>query len=279
MGLRIKTIVAALNAQRNLGTATSLQKDSLEKLASGSRITKAADDAAGLAISEKLRADIRSLRQDYRNTQDGISMLQTAEGAMNEIGNILIRFRELSIQAASDTIGNTERGYVDREVQQLKQEIDRISKSTEFNGSKLLTAIADVKEIQVGIHNDPDEDRAYYDVMSTNMALETLGLGDLYVRSKEEAQQGLGHIDKAINRLSRTRATVGALQNRMVSTAANLQIANENLSGANSRIRDADMAQETTDLTRANLLADSGVAVLSQANSKGNLVLRLVQNV
>src|SRR5579863_10089526 len=163
MGLRINTNVQSLAAQRNLGLNSAAQKTSLEKLASGSRITKAADDAAGLAISEKMKASIRSIRQDIRNANDGISMIQTAEGGMNEISNILVRFRELSIQAASDTIGDTERGFVDKEVQQLKQEVDRIAHSTEYNGHKLLNGEGDVMEVQIGMHNNPQEDRFVFD--------------------------------------------------------------------------------------------------------------------
>ena len=156
MGLRINTNVQSLAAQSNLGLNSAAQKNSLEKLASGSASISAADDAAGLAISEKMRATIRSVRQDIRNANDGISMIQTAEGGMNEIGNILIRFRELSIQAASDTVGDTERGFIDKEVQQLKQEVDRIANSTEFNGHKLLNGEGESLDIQVGLNNNPN---------------------------------------------------------------------------------------------------------------------------
>src|SRR5665213_524866 len=162
MGLRINTNIQSLAAQRSLGINSAAQKSSLEKLSSGTRIVRAADDAAGLAISEKMKSHIRSLGQDMRNANDGISMIQTAEGAMNETGNILTRFRELSIQAASDTIGDTERGFIDKEVQQLGSEIDRIAKSTEYNGRKLLSGEGDALEIQVGLKNDKVLDRFVY---------------------------------------------------------------------------------------------------------------------
>ena len=159
MGLRIATNVQSLIAQRQLGMSSAAQKDSLERMSSGSRINKAADDAAGLAISENMRGQIRSLQQDSRNAQDGVSMIQTAEGGMNEVGNILIRFRELSIQASSDTLGDNERGFIDKEVQALKEELNRIASATEFNGHKLLNGEGEAYEFQVGTHNDPESDR------------------------------------------------------------------------------------------------------------------------
>jgi flagellin len=200
MGLRINTNVQSLAAQRNLGLNTNAQKTSLEKLASGSRITKAADDAAGLAISENMKASIRSIRQDIRNANDGISMIQTAEGGMNEVSNILVRFRELSIQAASDTIGDTERGFVDKEVQQLKSEIDRIAHSTQYNGHKLLNGEGEQLEVQIGLHNNPAEDRFVYDGAKINTTVDHLGLGGINVASKESAQNNLDVIQPGRDR-------------------------------------------------------------------------------
>src|SRR4051812_26181179 len=176
MGLRIATNTQSLAAQRNLGINSSAQKASLEKLASGTRINRAADDAAGLAISEKMRGSIRTVRQDVRNANDGISMIQVAEGGMSEVGNILVRFRELSTQAASDTLSDAERGFINKEVQQLKDEVSRISKSVEFNGHKLLNGEGEVLEIQVGLNNDPELDRFRYDTSKTNVTLGALGL-------------------------------------------------------------------------------------------------------
>ncbi len=276
MGLRINTNVQSLAAQRNLRTNFSEQQSSIEKLASGSRISKAADDAAGLAISERMKAQVRSIRQDVRNAEDGISLIQTAEGGLNEIGNILIRFRELSIQAASDTIGQSERGFVDKEVQQLRQEIDRIASTTEFNSRKLLTGEGDTLEIQVGQLNDPMRDRFYYDTEATNATVEQLGLADINTSTKEASQENLVKIDDAIQTLNSNRANMGALQNRLQTTVNNLRIYDENLSAANSRIRDVDMASETAALTKSNILTNTGVAVLSQANNSNLLALKLL---
>jgi len=276
MGLRINTNVQSLAAQRNLGLNSGAQKTSLEKLASGSRITKAADDAAGLAISENMKATIRSVRQATRNANDGISMIQTAEGGMNEVSSILVRFRELSIQAASDTIGDTERGFVDKEVQQLKSEIDRIAHSTEYNGHKLLDGETGVMEVQIGVHNKPGEDRFVYDGQKINTTLDRLGLGGINVASKEAAQNNLDVIDGAIKTLTENRAELGAMQNRVQSTVNNLNVYDENLSAANSRIRDVDMASETAELTKNNILTSAGVSVLSQANQNNLMALKLL---
>src|SRR4051812_1947499 len=172
MGLRIATNVQSLAAQRHLGINSAQQRDTLEHLSSGTRINKAADDAAGLAISEKMKGQIRSIRQSVRNGNDGISLIQTAEGGMNEIGNILTRFRELSIQASSDTLGDVERGFIDKEVQQMKQEVNRISNSIEFNGRKLLRSEGEMIEVQVGTNNDPSTDRFVIDTKKMNTSLE-----------------------------------------------------------------------------------------------------------
>jgi len=276
MGLRINTNVQSLAAQRSLGLNSASQKLNLEQLSSGSRITKAADDAAGLAISEKMRSHIRSLGQDIRNANDGISMIQTAEGGMNEVGNILTRFRELSIQAASDTIGETERGFIDKEVQQLKQEVDRIAFSTEFNGRKLLSGEGESLDIQVGLNNDAKLDRFVYDTRKTNTTMEALGVMDISTATKEESQNNLAKIDGAIQALSANRSEMGALQNRLQSSVQNMMVYNENLSGARSRIADVDVASATADMTKNNILTQANTAVLSQANSNAMLALKLI---
>jgi flagellin len=276
MGLRINTNTQSLAAQRNLGVNLMGQQASIEKLASGSRIVRAADDAAGLAISEKMKASIRSIRQDTRNANDGISMIQTAEGGMNEVSNILTRFRELSIQAASDTISDTERGFIDKEVGQLRQEVDRIAKSTEFNGKKLLSGEGDHMDIQIGQNNRPDQDRFTYDTSKTDATTDHLGIAGISVASKEQAQENLGKIDMAIRTLSGNRAELGALQNRLQSSVNNLQIYDENLSAANSRIRDVDVASETATLTKQNILSQASTSVLSQANQNSQLALKLL---
>jgi len=253
------------------------QNRSLERLASGQRINRSGDDAAGLAISEKLKASIRSMKQATRNANDGISLIQTAEGAMNEIGNILIRLRELSIQTASDTIGETERGFVDKEVQNLKAEINRIANSTEFNGTKLLNGQSNTLELQIGTGSDPNLHRLSLDTAQYTATLDSLGLTDLNTSTREGAQSNLTSIDSAINRLNESRATLGALQNRLGSTITNLNTYRENLEGANSRVRDTDMAEEMSELTKSNILTQANLSVLAQANNNASLALKLIQ--
>ena len=237
MGLRISTNVQSIAAQRNLSVNTTAQKSSLEKIASGTRINKAADDAAGLAIAEKMRSQIRSIKQDVRNANDGVSMIQTAEGGLNEIGNILVRFRELSIQAASDTIGDAERQFIDKEVSQLGQEVQRIAMSTEFNGRKLLSGEGEMMEIQIGMNNDPNLDRFQFDASKTAATGERLGIEGITVADKASAQDNLGKIDNALRVLTENRAELGAMQNRLQSNIASLGIYEENLSAAQPDLR------------------------------------------
>ncbi|MBY0472384.1 flagellin FliC [bacterium] len=276
MGLRIATNVTALNGQRQLAiTRMSLDK-SLEKLASGSRINHAGDDAAGLAISENLRAQIRGMRQAKRNASDGVSLIQVSEGGLNEISNMLIRLRELGIQAASDTIGDTERQFTDREFQSLKQEIDRIANVTQFNGVPLLNGKAGIFEIQVGTHNNPILDRVVYNGERADSSLDALKLGGESTATKQGAQLSLSVIDDALVRVNSIRADLGAMQNRLQSTMANLAIQDENLSAANSRIRDTDMAEEVSELTKQNVLMQAGISVLGHANSTSQAALKLL---
>jgi flagellin len=276
MGLRINTNVQSLIAQRNLGISNMKQQASLEKISSGTRIAKAADDSAGLAIASKMTADIRSLRQDNRNANDGISMVQVAEGGMNEIGNILTRFRELSIQGASDTIGDKERGFINKEVQQLRSEVDRIAQTTEFNGRKLLSGQGEKLEIQVGLNNSPEQDRFTFDTQKLSVTAKSLGVSDVNTETKQASQENLAKIDNAIKNLSENRAEVGALQNRLGSSVSNLSIYEENLSAAKSRIYDVDVASETSELTKANILSQAGTSVLSQANNNSQQALKLL---
>jgi flagellin len=276
MGLRIGTNISALNGQRQIAN-TKLHLDrSLERLSSGSRINHAGDDAAGLAISENLRAQIRGLRQAKRNAQDGVSLLQVSEGGLNEISNILIRLRELSIQAASDTVGDTERQFTDREFQSLKSEIDRIANVTEFNSTPLLNGQAGILEIQVGSHNNPILDRIVYDGKRSDASLDTLKMGGEAVATKQGAQLSLGVIDEAMIQVSSIRADLGALQNRLQATINNQAIAEENLAAANSRIRDSDMAEEVSEMTKQNILMQSGIAVLGHANNTASTALKLL---
>jgi flagellin len=307
MGFRIATNVQSLSAQRTLGANREGVNRSLEKLSAGERITRAGDDAAGLAISEKLKAEIRSMRQANRNANDGISLIQTAEGGLNEVQNILIRLRELSMQSASDTVGDVERSFTNKEVQNLVSEVQRISQVTKFNGKALLDGGVAVKdefikanggkppgegqmlpttlELQVGTHNTPSEDRMVYDLASADATTQHLGLSSvdeqgvvktMSVATKADAQGNLGKLDEAIRMVNDNRAGFGALQNRLQSTINNLQVADENLSAANSRIRDVDVAAESAELTKRNILMNAGTSMLAQANSNNMLALKLI---
>lgn len=276
MGLRIGTNVSALNAQKNLYMTQINANRSMARLASGFRINQAADDAAGLAISENLKGQIRGLRQANRNANDGISLVQVAEGSLNEVSNMLIRLRELGVQASSDTIGETERKFLDVEYQQLKSEIQRITEATQYNGYELLNGTGGMIDIQVGTNNDPFRDRISFNSGAANASVDALGLTAESVGTKEGAQLSLDVIDKAMTSVNAIRANFGALQNRLVSTSNNLLIADENLSAANSRIRDTDVAAETSEMTRNNILLQAGISVLGQANQSQQLALKLL---
>lgn len=277
MGLRINTNVPSLVAQRNLRGTRALLDRTLERLSSGSRINHAGDDAAGLAISETLRAQIRGLGQAERNAQDGISLIQVAEGGLVEISNILIRMRELGVQASSDTVGTRERKFLDTEFQQLMEEIDRIANSIEFNGNPLLNGNGTTFEVQIGTKNNPLVDRIrLFDPYSSNVNLVSLGINLASVAEKATAQSSLGSIDDALNRVTATRAEFGAMQNRLQSVINNLNVNKENMMAANSRIRDADLAEETSELTKQQILSQSGVSVLTQANSSIKTALGLL---
>ncbi|MBO9666904.1 MAG: flagellin FliC [Bdellovibrio sp.] len=276
MGMRINTNIASINAQRSLMGNQRILNDSMAKLASGSRINKAADDAAGLAISERMKAQIRSAAQAQRNANDGISMIQTAEGGLNEISNIVVRLRELGIQAASDTIGETERGMLNKEVVQLRDEIDRISNSTTWGSTKLLDGSGGKFDFQIGIGNSPDVDRISFDAGSNSATLRSLGLSGLSFDSKDSARQALAKLDDAQTSINGTRAYMGALQNRLTSTSDNLGVMQENLSAANSRIRDTDIAAASSELTRSNILMQASTSVLAQANQANQLALKLI---
>lgn len=276
MGFRINTNVASLQAQTSLNRVSRETQDSFAKLSSGQRITKAADDAAGLAISEKLKAEIRSANQANRNANDGISLVQTAEGGLNETSNILTRMRELAIQAASDTVGEAERGMSNLEYQSLKQEMERIAQVTEFNGKKLLNGQGDKLEFQVGTGSDVFKDRVGFEVNQLNAGIENLGMSSVDISTKEGAQDSLLNVDGAIERVSSQRAMLGSLQNRLVSTSNNLQVYTENMSSANSRIRDVDYAEETAKQARNSIISAAGSSVLSQANVSGQAAMKLI---
>jgi flagellin len=276
VGLRIGTNVQALNAQKNLARLSGESATAMSRLSSGSRIVRSADDAAGLAISENLKAQIRGFRQANRNANDGISLVQVAEGGLSEISNMLVRLRELSIQTASDTIGDKERALVDVEYQQLKEEIERVAQTTTFNGTPLLNGLGGAMDFQVGIYNDPLNDRVGFDASLNNATLEALMITDLSVSTKDGAQQGLAFLEEAMSYISSARANLGALQNRLQTTSQVLANSEENYSEANSRIRDADIAVESSNLSKSNVLMNAATAVLTQANQQQQMALKLL---
>jgi flagellin len=261
-----------------LGVTRLAQQKVLEQLSSGQRINRAGDDAAGLAISENFKAQIRGLGQAERNAQDGVSLVQIAEGALQEVSNILIRLRELSVQSASDTIGPTERKFLNVEFEQLLSEVDRIANSTEFNRVPLLNGTGSVFDIQIGTRNDPLSDRLTFDASSADVNVAALGLNLASVSDKISAQNSLAAIDQSIQTVSGVRADFGALQNRLQSTINNIQVSSENLSAANSRVRDADVASATAELTRTNILMQAGTSVLAQANQSTTTALGLINS-
>jgi len=274
MGLRVNNNIASINAQRNLVNTTNRLQKSLGRLSSGLRIVRASDDAAGLAISESFRAEVRSLVQAQRNANDGISMLQVAEGALNETSGILIRMRELAVQSANGTLGTSERQTVDNEFQDLKSEIDRIANVTQFNGTHpLLTAASTV--FQVGANNVSGVDTIVVTGTSANAA--AIGISGAAVSSQAGAGSALALLDSAISQVAQLRASFGTVQNRMESTIRSLAIAIENTSAAESRIRDVDFANETAELSRNQVMQQAGISVLSQANVSTQGALNLLR--
>lgn len=272
--MSIQTNVSSLNAQRNLfGTSATLDS-AFSRLSSGYRITRAGDDAAGLGVSVNLQAQIRSLSQASRNAQDGLSVIQTAEGGMDQVSNLITRLRELAMQSASDGIGDTERGYIQDEVVELTAEIDRIASATEFNGQALLDGSAATLDFQVGIRNVAANDRISITTVDATAA--TLGVAGLDLSTKVASQAALDTLDTALDTLSSARSTFGAAGNRFQSAIATIQNAHENLSAANGRIRDVNVAEETSRLSRAQVQMQAGVSVLAQANQMPQLALRLL---
>lgn len=276
MGLRITTNVASLNAQKTMGSSQRAINKSFAQLSSGSRITKAADDAAGLSISETFKSTIRGYEAARRNAQDGISMVQVSEGGLSEVSNILTRLRELSVQASSDTVGDLERGFIDKEVQQLKNEVERIAQSTRFGKTKLLNGEGDVFDFQVDIMDDDFEGRISFDASQQVATTSELGIDGFDFSSKGGAQEALDMLEDAQRSVNGYRANLGAIQNRLISTSENLSVAVENFSAANSRIRDTDVAQSSAELASNQILLNASVGILSQANQAPMAALKLI---
>ncbi len=275
MALRINTNVASVFSQKHLSRSAARLQGNFERLSSGLRINKAADDAAGMAVSEKMRAHLRSMKQAMRNTNDGVSMVQTAEGGLNEIGNILSRMRELAVEAASEVLQTTERAFLATEFTALVSEVDRIAAATEFNGLKLANGTVTTLAVQVGIKNVALTDRITLTLQTANQT--ALGINVSTLSSATSAQTAISALDTAITSLNTSRAGYGALQNRLSSAMHNLEVSYENLVSSESSIRDVDFAAETADMTRNNIFQQAGVAVLAQANQSPQIALQLLQ--
>ncbi len=274
MGLRINTNMASLSAQRVLSVQQKRAEHAAAALSSGSRIINAADDAAGLSISESLRGQIRGISQARNNAFNAGSAIQISEGGLNEISNILIRLRELGIQAASDNIGDTERGFLNEEAKQIISEADRIAKTTRFGSKVLLDGSGGKMEFQVGAFGG-DENRIGYD-LSTNATSGAIGIDSIDLSDKDGARSTLNVVDEAIIKIGSMRANFGAIQNRLQTAVSNLDIQHENLSAANSRIRDTDIARESAEMTSSRILQEAAVSVLAQANTLPGMALKLL---
>lgn len=275
MALVINTNVLSMNAQRNLSTTQTSLSKSMQRLSSGLRINSAADDAAGLAIATGMNANVRSMNQAVRNANDGVSLLQTAEGALNETSNILTRMRELATQASTGTVSSDQRSYIETEFKQLRSEIDRIANATSFNGTGLLNSSGgSTTSFQIGAYNTTNDTIA----TTIDQANATsLGINASTVSTQAGAQASLDVLDTAIKSISQSRGSLGAIQNRLQSTINNLQINIENTSAAQSRIQDVDVAAETSALTRAQILTQAGTAILAQANQVPQTALSLLR--
>jgi len=268
----INTNIPSLNAQRNLDRSGQSLATSLQRLSSGLRINSAKDDAAGLAISNRFTAQIRGLNQAVRNANDGISLSQTAEGALAENGDMLQRMRELSIQSANGIWSATERGTMQAEVDQLLQEIDRIADTTTFGGRKMLDGSFGTESFQVGANANET-----IDISIPNADAATLGVATIDISTQAGAQAAIAAIDGALQTVDAARGELGAVQNRLLSTISNLSNVAENVTAARSRIMDADFAAETANLTRASILQQAGISVLAQANALPQQTLALLQ--
>jgi flagellin len=274
-GLRIQTNVPSLVAQHRLEHTKQELEHTQDKLSTGSRIIKSMDDPSGLALSEQIRATLRSTSQNIKEANNGIFLLHTADGALNYVTNMVIRMKELATAAASDTNGDKERMYLDDEVQSLKFELDRLSRATKFNGRPLLDGSGGEVSIQVGPRNVPDTDRIN---VATNFEVNTstLGISSLDITSADSARESLDVLHDALDVIARVRGNIGASESALGNTIANLMQYEETLSGAYSQIRDADLAAETADLARNTILTQSGVAVLAQANQAPGVALKLL---
>jgi flagellin len=275
MAMSIRTNISSLNAQRNLYSTQTAMDSSLSRLSSGFRITKAGDDAAGLGISSKLESQIRSYSQAVRNANDGMSVIQSTEAALNEQANVLTRLRELAMQSASDGVGNSERAYIQKESTALVAELERISQVTEYNGTKLLNGASATLDFQVGIYSTTN-DAITFTTLNATTGASGLNVSGMSLAAKASALSALASLDSALASVSDARATLGANGNRFQSAISNIQAFSESLSAANSRIKDVDVAEETSRMSRSQILLQAGVSVLSQANQMPQMALKLL---
>jgi len=271
MGLRVNTNLFSLNSQRNLANVSQRLAGNFARLSSGLRIASASDDAAGLGISERMRAQIASLQQAGRNADDGISLAQTAEGSLGELNGNLVRMRELAVQSSNGTLNDGDRAILNDEFQALVSEIDRVAGQTTFNGVNLLDGSTTSLSIQVGTESGETIDITFGDMTAATLGVNT------DVANVTNAQSALDLIDTAIDTVSGLRGSLGAQQNRIESTVRSIANVSENLSGAESRIRDVDVAAETADLTKNQILQQAAVSVLAQANTQPQIALALLQ--
>ncbi|MCL1852028.1 MAG: flagellin [Peptococcaceae bacterium] len=269
----VNTNISSLNAQRNFGANNTSMSKTLEKLSSGLRINRAADDAAGLAISEKMRGQFRGLNQAVKNAQTGISLIQTAEGALNESHSILQRMRELAVQSATDTNTTDDRAKIQLEVSALTAELDRIADTTQFNTMNLLDGTFNGKVFHIGANAGQKVDVAITGMGATALKVNSAAID---LKTQVKANSAIGVIDTAINKVSEERSKLGAIQNRLEHTINNLQVASENLTASESRIRDADMAAEMSAFVKSQILSQAGVSMLAQANQLPQTVLKLL---
>jgi len=275
MAISLLSNQPVLNARRHMETTSQMFGEASERLASGKRINKSGDDAAGLAISEAMEGKIRSMQQARRNAQEALSLMQVAEGGMNEVSNLLTRLRELSIQAASDTIGDKERTMLELENKQIKEEIDRLANATEYFGTPLLNGQGKEFTFQIGPDNS-EANRVQYSTAKLDLRASSLGVDRISLSDASSALDSLNQVDEAISKINTPRSEVGAMQSRFNSIVSNLFVYEENMTQARSRIVDADIAQETAKSVQAAVLQKAGTAVIAQANTMPMLALKLL---
>ena len=274
--MRISTNVQSMIAQRYVQQHTNEQVTEDAKLSSGQKIVRSADDPAGLAISEKMKSMIRSNSQAERNTNDSISLLQVAEGALNTMQTVSTRLRELSMQSATDTVSDMDRSIIDKEFQQLKQEVERITVSTSFNGNLIIKDSSSVYDLQIGVNGDKNLDRIRYDLGKIMDSSNNFGIANINIRSKESSQLSLNVLDKMSSGISGSRAQLGSVNRRMDSIIQNLQVSKEALSGSNSKIRDTDYAMEVAKKATTSVSQSASLSLLKLSNERPAAILKLI---